>query len=102
MAQVISSDFANADFKKIYSDLAAQAGVATVLKYRDNFHSLYRHLAEFPQSGAPRKKLGARIRLGVVSPYVAIYRYIEASDTVEILRIVHGKRKITGKMLRGL
>jgi plasmid stabilization system protein ParE len=100
MARVITSDFANADFKKIYSELATQAGAATVLKYRDSFRLLYRHLADFPESGAPRQKLGAHIRIGVVHPYVVIYRYIEASGTVAILRVIHGKRNITGKMLR--
>jgi toxin ParE1/3/4 len=43
--------------------------------------------------------LGSNIRIGIVSPYIVIYRHSEGDDTVTLLRIVHGRRKITGKML---
>jgi plasmid stabilization system protein ParE len=36
-----------------------------------------------------------------VSPYIVIYRHTEAADTVTILRIVHGRRRITGTLLSG-
>jgi len=59
-------------------------------------------LADFPDSGPPRPKVGAQIRIGIVSPYIVIYRHTEAEDTVRVLRIVHGSRRITGKLLRGV
>jgi plasmid stabilization system protein ParE len=40
------------------------------------------------------------VRICVVSPYVVIYEHIEAEDTVMIMRIAHGRRKITRKFLR--
>jgi toxin ParE1/3/4 len=56
---------------------------------------LFDRLAEYPDSGAPRASLGRDIRIGVVSPYVVIYRHREADDTVTVLRIIHGRRNIT-------
>jgi toxin ParE1/3/4 len=57
-------------------------------------------LAEHPDSGAPRPALGANIRIGLVSPYLIIYEHDAKPDTVTILRIVHGRRKITGALLQ--
>jgi hypothetical protein len=31
-----------------------------------------------------------------------IYKHDEADDAIKVLRIVHGRRKITGKLLRGV
>jgi toxin ParE1/3/4 len=44
--------------------------------------------------------LGPNVRIGIVSPYIVIYRYAKNDDLVVVLRILHGRRKITGKMLR--
>ena len=45
--------------------------------------------------------LYARIRAGIASPYILIYSLMEADDIVGVPRIVHGSRRITGKLLRG-
>jgi plasmid stabilization system protein ParE len=58
-------------------------------------------LTDYPKSGALRPALGAHVRICVVSPYVVIYEHIEADDTVMIMHIAHGRRKITRKFLRG-
>jgi toxin ParE1/3/4 len=73
----------------------------TVIKYRALFRKLYDRLAGHPDSGPLRPALGPDIRIGVVSPYIVIYRHTEAADTVTILRIVHGRRRITGTLLSG-
>ena len=44
-----------------------------------------------------RPELGSRIRTRVIRPYILIYSV--AGETVEVLRFLHGKRKITGRML---
>lgn len=93
---------ADADAAAIFDDLYSKAGKSTVIKYRDALKTLYAHLAEFPDSGAPRPKIGPRIRIGIVHPYIVIYRHTEADGAVRVLRIVYGRRKITGKLLRGL
>jgi toxin ParE1/3/4 len=99
MARVVIASSADADFAEILVDLAAKAGWRTASKYNELFEKLYDRLADYPQSGPPRPALGQSIRIGVVTPYVVIYRN-EDDNTVTVLRIVHGRRRITGKMLR--
>ncbi len=43
--------------------------------------------------------LGRLVRIAIVSPYNIIHEYIEADDAVTIMRIVHGRRRITRRML---
>jgi plasmid stabilization system protein ParE len=80
--------------------LASEAGYRAVARYIASFENLYDRLAEHPDSGAPRPALGANIRIGLVSPYLIIYEHDAKTDTVTILRIVHGRRKITGALLQ--
>ena len=47
----------------------------------------------------PRPALGKDIRIGIVLPYIVIYRRREADDTVTVLRVVHGHRNITTKLI---
>ena len=62
----------------------------------------YDHLAGFPAAGAARPNLGARIRIGIVPPTIVITRHTETDGVVTVLRIVHGSRRITGKLIRGV
>jgi toxin ParE1/3/4 len=101
VARVIVTPSADADTAEILAFLAAKAGYGVAAKYNASFEQLYDNLADFPDSGAPRPKVGGKIRIGIVSPYVVIYRHTDADSTVRVLRIVHGSRKITGKLLRG-
>ena len=101
MARISFTAAADADVAVIFDDLYAKAGKSTVLKYRSALRALYSQIAEFPDSGAPRPKLGANIRIGVVHPYIVIYRHTETDNSVRVLRLVHGSREITGKLLRG-
>ena len=100
MASIVFTAAADADAAAIFDDLYAKAGKSTVVKYRASFSALYRNLQDFPDGGAPRPRIGADIRIGVVSPYIVIYRHSPAYDAVTVLRIVHGRRRITGTMLR--
>jgi toxin ParE1/3/4 len=43
-----------------------------------------------------RGNLGSDIRIGVVPPYLVIYRHAKSDDTVTVLRVVQGRRKNTG------
>jgi toxin ParE1/3/4 len=102
MARVVLTDAADADAAFIFDDLYAKAGKPTVVKYRAAFKTLYERLADFPDSGAPRPTIGAQIRIGIVSPYIVIYKHTEADSIVRVLRIVHGSRRITRRLLRGV
>ena len=50
-------------------------------------------------SGARRPALGQEVRIGIVSPFIAIDAHNQSEGTVTILRIVHGRREITSKLL---
>jgi len=69
--------------------------------YIADIEALYDNLADFPESCQARPKLGAHIRVGVVVPYIVVYRYLKADDTVSIIRVAHGRRSITRKFLHG-
>jgi toxin ParE1/3/4 len=101
VARIVITRSADEDISEILAFLAAKAGYGVATKYNAFFEQLYDNLADFPDSGAPRPKVGAKIRIAIVSPYVVIYQYTEADDTARVLRIVHGRRKIAGKLLRG-
>lgn len=97
MASVVLTSLADADIAHIIGDLDRLAGASVAERYDANFDMLYRRLERHPDSGAPRPKLGAHVRIAAVSPYVVIYEHVEDDDVVMILRVVHGRRNITRK-----
>jgi toxin ParE1/3/4 len=101
VASVVLTSLADADIAHIIGDLNRLAGANVADRYDANFDMLYRRLARYPVSGAPRPKLGSHVRVSAVSPYVVIYEHIEDDDVVMIMRIVHGRRNITRKLVRG-
>jgi toxin ParE1/3/4 len=100
MARVVVSLLAQVDTAAIVTGLTEEAGHSVAAQYAASFEALYARLAAHPGSGAPRPAIGRRVRIGVVSPYVVIYEHRMASDTVVIFRIVLGRRRITGELLR--
>jgi toxin ParE1/3/4 len=99
MARVIVSLLAQADTDYIAIDLTHKAGHSVAAKYSASFEAIYERLAAHPDSGAPRPAIGRHVRIGIASPYIVIYEHDKASGTVTIFRVVHGRRRITGKML---
>jgi plasmid stabilization system protein ParE len=99
MARVVVSSNADEDTDNIFAYLAARAGRSIAVKYINLFESLYERLADHPASGPHRPVLGQDIRIGVVSPYIVIYRHSQTDDTVTVLRIIHGRQDITRKLL---
>lgn len=98
MARLTVSPQAEHDVAKIIDLLTREAGVDVADRYRQGFDDLFARFARFPESGAPRARLGRHIRIGVVSPYVVIYEL--ALDHVMVLRIVDGRRRITRSLVR--
>ena len=99
MAHILISAPADADTAEIIAYLAAKAGVHVAARYTASLEKLYDRLAVHPQIGAPRPALGPYVRSAIVPPYTVIYEHAEPEGAVTILRIVHGRRKITGKLL---
>jgi toxin ParE1/3/4 len=101
VASVTLTSMADADVAQIIDDLDRLASVTVAERYDANFDRLYRRLARHPDSGAPRPRLGAHVRISAVSPYVVIYEHVEDDDVVMIPRVVHGRRNVTRKLVRG-
>ncbi len=101
MARVLVSTVAQADTATILRDLASNAGLGVAADYAASFEALYDRLAAHPDSGSPRPKYGRHVRIGVVWPYVVAYRHVPKSDLVGVIRVLHGSREITRKLLRG-
>ena len=101
MARVVITASADSDTAYIIADLGAKVGANVAARYDADFGRLYERLSNHPKSGAPRPSFGTHVRICVVSPYVVIYEHIEADDTVAIMRLAHGRRKIGRKFLRG-
>ena len=101
MARVVVSDLADADTAQLLDDLARDAGYVVAARYNSEIEDLYERLADYPDSCQLRPNLGTHVRVGVVRPYLVIYRHRKGSDRVDIVRILHGSRNITRRLLRG-
>jgi plasmid stabilization system protein ParE len=101
MAHVVVTPSADADVRAIQMDLTKVAGLHTVEKYTALFERLFDRLAQYPDSGSPRPGLGTDIRIGIVFPYIVIYRHRATDGTVTVLRVIHGRRDITIKLISG-
>lgn len=97
MVHLVFAPSAITDARDILATLVEKAGQPVATAYFDRFQSTFERLATFPLSGSSRPRLGAAIRIAVVRPYVVIYR--ATSDTVEVLRILHGRRDIARRTI---
>jgi toxin ParE1/3/4 len=100
MTRLVVTADAEADINEILDYLKGEAGALVAEEYGRKFHLCIERLVEFPGIGPRRPSLGADARIGIVPPYVLIYDYADAEDTLTLLRIVHGKRDITRQMIR--
>jgi toxin ParE1/3/4 len=81
------------DVDEIWQTIARDdEGAATRMVER--FATATARLADFPLSAPARPEIGPDVRSVVVGRYLMLYR-IE-HDRVEIVRVVHGAREITG------
>jgi toxin ParE1/3/4 len=55
-------------------------------------------LVDFPNSGTPRPDLASGVRSIVVGRYLVLYRV--GPDSVDIVRVVHGARDLSGLLER--
>jgi plasmid stabilization system protein ParE len=100
MTQLVVTADAAADTNDILSYLVQEAGSQVAEKYAGQFRVTIERLLRWPESGAPRPHLGEDVRIAVVSPYVLIYQYSRGDDTLVVLRMLHGRRNITDRLLR--
>jgi toxin ParE1/3/4 len=95
MATLVVSPEAREDIRSIVAYLRDKAGAVVAQKYLAKFDKAGDLLARFPGIGTPKPSLGHEARTTVVAPYVLIYDDSRSADTVTLLRVVHGRRRIT-------
>jgi plasmid stabilization system protein ParE len=99
MTRLVVTADAEADIDDILNYLRKEAGPAVAASYGRKFGAAIGRLVEFPGIGAPRTALGEETRTTVVYPYVLIYDFTAADDTLTLLRVLHGKRNITRRLV---
>jgi plasmid stabilization system protein ParE len=100
MIHLVVTPRARRDRDEILRHLVKEAGVAVTRKFAGRFRAGIARLIEMPAYGAPRPELGPECRIVVIAPYVLLYEYDVGRDQVTVLRILHGHRGITEKLLR--
>ena len=100
MIAVIVSPAARADLTEIIAYLASVASVGTASRWNDRLWLAFDEIAEFPGSGALRPKLGTNVRIKIVTPYIVIYEHVRGAKSADALRVVHGRRRITKRLVR--
>ena len=89
--------FAKADLEGIWDDLEAARGPKFADKYLRELEQSIESLSRLPRRYRVRRRLGKGRRILPLRPYHVIYR---VEDTrVLILRIMHGRRKITRRTI---
>jgi toxin ParE1/3/4 len=97
---VIVAPQARGDLSQIVAGLATVASIATARRWNERLWSTIEGLAEFPGDGAPRSRLGKNIRIKIVTPYILIYEHERDASDVYVLRVIHGRRRISQRLLR--
>lgn len=88
MAHVERSPQAEADLESILDELDLR-NRSVADRYATAFDEKHQLLARFPELGHTRPEIAPHVRSVLVHPYVLFYRL--EGETVQILRILHGK-----------
>ena len=95
MATIDVAPRAAADIDGILIDQHDRGGRAAAARCQAEFKAATRQLAHHPESGRRRPDIGPDLRSVLVHPYVLIYSYDPAADTVSVLRVLHGRRRLS-------
>jgi len=100
MPTLVVTAHASRDFETILDHLSDVAGQQTAQAYAERFAHTLERIEQFPNAGPQRPALGPDTRIAIVLPYVLIYDYSEPHDHLVLLRVLHGRRKMTERLLR--
>jgi plasmid stabilization system protein ParE len=84
LARIIITETVSIDQATILEDLGKKAGLRVALKFRALFRALFNRRMDHPASGPRCPMLGQDVRIGIVSPYIVVYRHTEVDDTVSV------------------
>lgn len=88
---------AERDLEGIVDHLAGVRGTDFALSYLADLRQRVDTLQEFPRRYRVRRNFGRGVRVLVERPYLIIYRV--ETDTVNIMRVLHGRRRITKRLI---
>jgi toxin ParE1/3/4 len=80
--------------------LNAKAGQQIATKFGNCFTKLYDRLASHPESGPPRPAIGPNTRIGIVAPYIVIYRLGANASPIRTQWLKKGDVKIPERLAR--
>jgi toxin ParE1/3/4 len=100
MTLVVLSREAHDDSDVILSSLARDAGARVAARHARRFDRLYALPADHPDGGPARPRLGAGVRIVIVQPYPVFYEHDRSAGSLTVLRILHGRRRITRPSLQ--
>jgi toxin ParE1/3/4 len=100
MTRLVVPETARRDIRDIVMDLELRARRGVALRTARKFDELLTSIEQFPGTCSPRPRLGKKIRCSAVHPYLVFFEYEALADTVTVLRVLHGHRRITRKLLR--
>ncbi|WP_195909433.1 type II toxin-antitoxin system RelE/ParE family toxin [Rhizobium tubonense] len=92
MLPIIRTDRADEDLINIWAAIAADNPNAAD-RVLDAIEARWQQLAQHPYSGMVRDDLAPNIRNLVAGQYLTLYRVND--ECVEIIRVLHGRRKIS-------
>ena len=99
MTRLLVAAEAEGDIDDILSYLGREAGCATAIAYAERFTDAIERIVAFPGHGTARPQLGPQARVAIVYPYLLIYDFDAAEDLATLLRVLHGKREITERLI---
>lgn len=100
MTTLVVTAHAHRDFDDILHHLDDMAGQRTAQAYADRFANALERIEQFPSAGPQRPALGPCARIAIVLPYMLIYDYSEADGRLVLLRVLHGRRRMTERLLQ--
>lgn len=101
MTRLVVTADAETDTSEILDYLEREASPRIAEDFGRRFRKAIERFVDLPGAGSPRPALGEDIRIAIVFPYILIYEHALQSDTVTLLRILHGRRNITRDLLSG-
>lgn len=99
MAKVRLSRQARRDLLLVLEHLSDVAGPRTARKYDRGFKRAIERVGRFPGIGSSRPHFGAAARVLSVDPYLIFYDGGPRTETVFVLRILHGHRNINSELI---
>lgn len=67
-------------------------------RFVDTIDGAIASLAQFPERGAARDRIHPGLRGLLISPWLILYRVNRATAAVEVVRVIDGRRDLSGIM----